>query len=60
MCGYSCTGCGECKGTGKRKSIVPRGLCQHCNTLNGPRAQVCVSCGSKLPPKQELETRSRA
>ena len=50
MCGYTCTGCGECLGTGKRGNLVPRGRCPECGAQNSPSAARCSSCGCQLDP----------
>lgn len=50
MCGYSCTGCGECRGKGKRADLRPRGRCPQCGWQNAPSTPVCESCGAKLEP----------
>lgn len=60
MCGYSCTGCGECRGEGKRRSLTPRGLCPACGALNGPRASRCAACGEPLPLPAHLARASGA
>lgn len=50
MCGYSCTGCGACRGEGKRAKLVPRGCCPRCGKQNAPSAESCSACGAKLDP----------
>lgn len=50
MCGYSCTGCGECRGKGKRGKLSPRGRCKRCGKQNAPSATTCGACGARLEP----------
>lgn len=54
MCGYTCTGCGECRGEGKLGKLTPPGLCPACGRLNAPRASTCAACGEPLPAPAHL------
>ncbi|MGI6032247.1 MAG: hypothetical protein ACOX69_02370 [Coriobacteriales bacterium] len=47
---FYCCHCGKCgPGSGGGGALNPPGYCPFCKTQNAPDAEVCSSCGKKLP-----------